>query len=364
MSRRQTPIVVDLPKCLRLIRMKIESVKTAIPSRKVTNQDVVSIIEQKSKKTFQGNLDDALDKVLYYLKYSGSDSRFWLAPEETPIQLLANAVDEAIEEAGCQKKDIDLLIYTGVDRGFLEPGGSYHCASALGINQVHCFDILDACMSWTRALYLVNSLLERGDYQRALIINMEFNISRKETVRFALPNMEAIEWSFPGYTVGEAATATIVSREPEREWEFHFASRVDFSDLCNIPLNGFQDYCNSTEHIGKNGIGHFTSFGVEMHKKGAKQLLNVFRQLEVKHQEISAIFPHASSKMAWNKAAKALNVDRLMWHIYPEYGNLVSASIPTGIASAIEAKRIQRGDKIVGWIGSAGMSFCTFSSIY
>jgi 3-oxoacyl-[acyl-carrier-protein] synthase III len=41
---------------------------------------------------------------------------------------------------------------------------------------------------------------------------------------------------------------------------------------------------------------------------------------------------------------------------------VVSASVPAGIALAKEKGEIQRGDRLVTWVGSAGMSFsvCSF----
>ena len=53
-----------------------------------------------------------------------------------------------------------------------------------------------------------------------------------------------------------------------------------------------------------------------------------------------------------------------MHHLYPEYGNLVSASIPAGLATAIEGGLVRRGDRLAGWVGSAGMSFCAYDFCY
>ena len=69
------------------------------------------------------------------------------------------------------------------------------------------------------------------------------------------------------------------------------------------------------------------------------------------------IFPHASSKQAWAQGADTCGVEDKLFYVYPEYGNLVSASVPAGIALASEQGKIQRGDPIVIWVGSAGMSF-------
>lgn len=347
--------------------MKLESVKVALPSQKLTNDDIVSLIEKHSQDIFEGDLHKALEQIRFSLKYSGASDRYWLAEGETPIQLLTNAINDALEQAECCKDDIDLLIYTGIGRGFLEPSAAYFVAQTLGMNRVQCFDILDACMSWTRAVSLSYSLLKTGVYKRIMIVNAEFNLSIKEGVYpqlFQLKSLEQITWSFPGYTLGEAATATILSADPEREWQFQFQSRPDLAFLCNVPLDGYEGFCSPNDYIGRNGIGCFTSFGNELHSKGALELLAIFKSLEIPLKEVRAVFPHASSKRDWEKVGQLSGIQHLLWFIYPHYGNLVSASVPTGIALAATAGDIERGDRLVGWVGSAGMSFGCYSFIY
>lgn len=347
--------------------MKIEAIKAAIPTKKLTNDDILALIEEYSTPVFTGDLKTALSKINYLLRYSGSDIRYWLDKDEKPIDLVIRAFNEALAEANCDKNDIDLLVYTGIGRGFIEPAAGYHVAASLGLQKAECFDILDACMSWTRSLNIVHSLLQTGRYKRALIINAECNMRFNGPVFptvFQLPNMEALEWSFPSYTLGEAATATIVSADPDREWEFHFKSRPDLADLCNVPLDGHEGYCKPSGRIGLNGTNKFTSFGSDLHANNYDESINMFKCLKAPINEVRAIFTHASSKREWDKLGEALNVKHLIWHIYPIYGNLVSASVPAGIASAIDAEHIQRGDRIAGWVGSAGMSFSAYSFIY
>jgi 3-oxoacyl-[acyl-carrier-protein] synthase III len=347
--------------------MKIEAIKAALPSQKITNDDILGMIEEYSKPIFTGDLNIALSKINFFLRYSGSEVRYWLDKDEKPIDLLNRAFEEALAEANCDKQDIDLLIYTGIGRGFIEPAAGYHVAANFGLENAECFDILDACMSWTRVLNIVYSLFKAGRYKRALIVNAECNMHYGGAVFpsvFQLPKMEAIEWSFPSYTLGEAATATIVSCDPDSEWEFHFKSRPDLADLCNVPLIGYEGYCTPSERIGVNGVNRFTSFGVDLHTNNLMESTKIFQQLKAPIEEIRAVFPHASSKKEWDKVAEELGIKDLMWHIYPQTGNLVSASVPAGIASAIEAGRIQRGDRLAGLVGSAGMSFAAYSFVY
>ncbi len=105
--------------------MKIEAIKVAFPSKKVSNQDILNLVEQHSKDTYQGEIKKALRQIGLLLRHSGSQYRLWLEEDETPLQCLSKAVHEALQEANCSKNDIDLLIHVGVNRGFDEPSNAH-----------------------------------------------------------------------------------------------------------------------------------------------------------------------------------------------------------------------------------------------
>lgn len=357
--------------------MRIAGIAARFPSRVVSNEDILEMIAAASKDSLRGDFSasKALQRVRHMLRYSGSKYRRWSRPGETPIQLLAEAISKALAEGGCGPGDIDLLVYTGVGGGFSEPGNSYMVAHALGMKHTQCFDIRDACNSWSRALQLIDHTF-RADrsLSRALVVNAEFNMysgGPGVPELFRLQHADQIDSRFPAYTIGEAATATLLVKDPEREWEFHFTSRTDLADLCVIPEGNYKGYCVlglegqhdiSGMRIGCNGAYRFTSFGSELSAHGTAAAVDVFRRLSIAQDSIRKVFPHASSKRDWDHGADIVGVKHLMFHIYPEYGNLVSASVPAAIALAKERGEVRPGDRLVAWVGSAGMSFsvCSF----
>lgn len=347
--------------------MRIRSVVAGLPSRIVTNADILAMIAEYSSAGFDGDLDDTLRKIDTYLRYAGSDERRWLDDGERPIDLLRTATKTALDQAEVRADAVDLLIYTGVGRGFIEPGGAYHSAAALGLDGAHCFDIVDACMSWTRAVQVTQALMRTGQYRTAVIVNAEFSLRMGGLVfphLFTLSNQRALESIFPAYTLGEGASATVLSNDENGPWEFRFASRPDLAPLCNVTLPGFEGFCDPSEKLAANGVGYFSSFGGEMHEVGAADALDVFRSLNVDPNKVSALVTHASSKRHWQLMAERVGLGDVIHHVYHKTGNLVSASVPTAMASAIESGALRRGDRAVGWVGSAGMSFGAFSFVF
>jgi 3-oxoacyl-[acyl-carrier-protein] synthase III len=343
--------------------MKIDAVKVALPSRKLTNTDVLEKIRLNSEASFDGNIEPTIKRIKKYLEYSGSDTRYMLDEGETPIEILSQAMNQALDEAQCHKNDIDLLVYVGIGRGFIEPAAAYMVAHALDMRRVQCFDILDACNSWSRGVQIIYALLQTGNYKRAMLINAEFSTSAGRLGNYSLRHGAELDWTFPTYTIGEAATATILSLNPDSPWEFHFRSRPDLADLCTIPINGFQGYCHVTERIGRNG-NQFTSYGAELFEAAGPELLSVFAALNPPIEKIQMIFPHAASKRASDSLAQFLGIEHLVYNIYPRCGNVVSCSVPAAMAFAIEEGRVKRGDLLVAAVASAGMSFSAYSFVY
>jgi len=76
-------------------------------------------------------------------------------------------------------------------------------------------------------------------------------------------------------------------------------------------------------------------------------------------------FPHVASVRACRECAKKLGIeDRVYMDSFPEFGNLVSASIPAAMDLALRNQRFGRGSKVVLCPASAGMSYALVDFVY
>src|SRR5258708_12884489 len=101
-----------------------------------------------------------------------------------------------------------------------------------------------------------------------------------------------------------------------------------------------------------------------MFAEATTEVAALFRRLTVPIGEIRAIFPHGATKRTWDEGAESLGVRDRLYHVYPRYGNLISASIPAGLATAIDEGVLRRGDRAVICAASAGLSFSACSFVY
>lgn len=344
--------------------MRMEAVTVSFPDTVLTIKDTLKMIEAESLNYYRGNLNEALEMIEAMLVFSGARRRRWLTDEDKPIHHIEDAIRRVFEKTNTGPEAIDMLIYTGLGRGVIEPGQAYMVAQSLGMIHAECFDILDACMSWTRALHIADAYLKTGAYKKILVVNGEFVNVRGGALypdNYRLMSFDQIEWTFPNFTVGSAATATLLSADESNPWEWHFTSRTDHAELCTIPYARYRDFSYGTDRLGRNGLNRFTSFGNDLHEQAKEELIRIFHQLTVPMDQVKRIFVHSSSKRAWTNYADSVGVNDKVHHIFQDHGNLVSASVPAAMALAEQEGAIKKGDTIIGWVGSAGMSFSSYS---
>ncbi len=339
--------------------MRIESIGVRIPSRKVTNEDILRMLDEHSDGASRVLLSTYKRVVKGLFKAAGSEVRYIrdIEKNEKASQFIFGAIEDALSRAGLSKDDIDLMIYCGVGKGFLEPANAYFYAQKMGMS-CSCFDIVDACMSWIRALEISYEFFKSGRYKRIMIVNGEFNSHHGFPDNFKVKDLRQVEYTFPTYTIGEAASATILSPS-EQEWQFAFKSLPELADLCTIPLDGYDNFVEPSRRLGRNGLYNFVSYGREMFDAARRYLAPLVKQLVGDLNDPDIYFPHAASDAAYLAASKdiSLPLEKMFAKVFPRYGNLVSASIPVAMHMAMDEGVLKRGSKVVFCPASAGMVY-------
>ena len=344
--------------------MRIKSIELDLPEQSIANDDVADRIRFHSGDIFTGNVEDLTRLVLRLLERSGARTRFWSDQRSKPIDYIAKAANRAIAKSDVAKSDIELVVFVGVDRGFYEPANAYFVADCLGLRSAQCFDIVDACNGWSRALQVCDALFEAGQYRSALLVNGEFPMFERGPVNpklFKIESLKQLEHRFPAFTLGEGATATVITAEADENWEYSTLSSPGHADLCTVSCYEGARFSRDLPRLDLDGAGHFVSFGAEMIAQGSEYAVKVLQSLSASLDTISAVFPHAVSQPAVEAAALRAGASQLVYGTFPKVGNLISASVPAGIALALGEGRIKSGDIAAGWVGSAGMVFSAYT---
>jgi 3-oxoacyl-[acyl-carrier-protein] synthase III len=337
--------------------VKIAAIAYRVPSRIMTNSDMIDMVDRLNPQV------STLRKTMYYRMVRtlydrlGAHTRHVrdTARGEKAVDVILGAMDDALDRAGMAADDIDLLIYCGVGRGFVEPANAYFYAKARGMRTTNCFDVTDACMSWVRAVQIAQHMLNAGTFRNAMIVNGEFHMGIHD--KWDIESPDSLSYTFPMFTIGEAATATILV-PGDRDWQFNFTSRPDLADLCTIPLPGYEDFVAPSNRLGLNGNNKFVSFGRELFDEGKRMSEELIQRTVPDVHAKRWFIPHAPAKPLCESILRNCGVkrDRMYLEVFPRFGNVVSACVPVAIALAQEQGVLDRGDQIVLVPVSAGMT--------
>lgn len=337
--------------------MKIQSIGLSFPSLRLDNDQVIELFQSQVVSLSMRESKKYWTTVSRLLAEAGAKYRYArdICAGETACQHIILAAQNSIAEAGIDPSDIDLVIYCGVGRGLAEPSNAYYYASELGIYAAECFDVLDACMSWVRSLELAQLYFASSRISRVLILTGEFHLNIRNPDE--IHNFDSLRYNFPGYTIGEAATATIIEPSPN-SWDFQYISRPEYSDLCTIPLEGYESYVRQNDKIGINGVGKFVSFGADLFNQATPLLRQLLVSKGPRSEAVDLYIPHAASKTAYLNAAELLGIPhrKLFLKIFEEFGNIVSSSIPAAIHQARRLALIANGSRLCLVPASAGIS--------
>jgi len=337
----------------------IRSIALRTPSRCVTNEDIVRQIHTHNSERSPSEVSDYCAVITKLLRKSGADTRYFRDRQqgERAFDLLIDAVQSAISGAGLSKSKIDLIIYCGVGRGFLEPANAAFVAKAISLS-CDTFDVSEACMGWVRSLQLAYNLLAMRTYRNVLVVNAEFNVYEHGIPNiYAICSSDRLKYSFPALTVGEAATATVLASS-SKKWRFRFRSAPELASLCNLPLPGFEEFCCPDARLGLNGTHQLVSFASELSKAAMRQMIAFVNDTYTDVDGIDLWLPHTASEANFRLMARKLGIgERLYTKVFRRYGNLISASIPAAMVMAQQDGVLRRGDRIVMCPAAAGMAF-------
>jgi 3-oxoacyl-[acyl-carrier-protein] synthase III len=335
--------------------MRIRSIASSIPTRRVSSDEIVERVRQASASYLPPEqMEQVIKRLRILSRLAGCRYRHERASGERSGDFVLRAAREALAKANLLPADIDLVLYVGVGRGWVEPGMSNYFTDALGLRNATCFDVLDACLSWLRALYISYHFLKNGAYKHILVLNGEFNA---EYGNWRITHPDQLDYRFAGCTVGEAATATVLEPWQEREDPyFEFKTEASLHPLCKIPLPQIAQFSDAERCPALDPLVFF-AYSNELIKAARQIMTAAYRKSpELNRRAIDIAFAHSASRYVIEGIDQELGGLGLTVDIFEQFGNTVSASIPVAMCWAIEQGRLQRGMRMLHVVGSAGFS--------
>lgn len=326
---------------MTLHRAKIVGMGSYTPPRVYTNHDLAEFMDTTHE---------------WIVERTGIEQRHW-AEEGDGINVITMAVEagkKALDNAGMESGDIDMVIFTTLSMAYQFPGGSTQAAYELGIRNKPVFDLRQQCSGFLYALNLANNFIACGQYENVLILSSELH-------------SPCLEKATRGRNVtslfGDGAGAAILSKSPDESGIITSVLGADGRDamiLClKEPAYGMGSRGPEDKHH-EDYYPHMEGPKVFKHAvtKMPKAIMNVCAAAGVTTQDIDMMIAHQANLRINQMVSKALKVPAEKTHnTIMKYGNTTSASIPMCFVDALENGKIKSGDLVCTVGFGAGLTW-------
>ncbi len=282
----------------------------------------------------------------WIVERTGIEQRRWVGEGETGASMATEASREAIQRAGIDVQDIDLIIYATLSPDFNFPGTGVFVQRALGLKEIPCLDIRQQCTGFIYGLSIADAYIRTGTFKNILLIGSEVHST-------------GLDISTAGRDVtvlfGDGAGAAVIGRatddqhmilsthihadgsEAEILWTEYPAS----ARSPRISAEAIAERRHYPTMNGKRVFKHAVTRMPQAIMEG--MMANGIKSIT----DVDMMIPHQANLRINQMVAQMIGIPAEKTHNnIMKYGNTTAASIPICMHEAIELGKIQPGDLV------------------
>jgi 3-oxoacyl-[acyl-carrier-protein] synthase-3 len=323
--------------------VRIAGVGSALPSRVLTNSDLEKMVNTSDE---------------WIVKRTGIHRRRICDPEtEGEFTLARDALKNALDDAGLQGSDLDLIIHASTTSEMVCPPNACRIAAALDATPAGAFDLVAACCGLVYGMNMADPLIRLGRYRTIGVIGCD-----------ALSTITDYTDRRLCILFGDAGGAVILTRDDDpsrgclhqimgangRKWDVLYLPRREE----DIP-DWDRDNPIRLGCLRMNGQEVFR-FAVSKFREVIQQGLE---QTGLTIDDISQFVCHQSNVRIIEAAKQKLGLPDEKVHVnIGEYGNSSAASVGVVFDELWKAGKIRRGDYVlfVAFGGGLTWSSCVW----
>jgi 3-oxoacyl-[acyl-carrier-protein] synthase III len=321
-------------------RAAITSLGTHVPERVMTNADLEKIVDTSDE---------------WIRTRTGIERRHIVEPGTPTSAIAALAAQDALRRRGIGAEDLDLIIVATATPDMLFPATACLVEDRIGAKKAWGFDVSAACSGFVYALTVGAQFIETGRHTKVMVIGADVMTSildfqdRTTCILF-----------------GDAAGAVILEPREDGTGILDFLHEVDGSGACylNMPAGGSlhpasHETVDQRLHYIKQQGQHVFKYAVRKFADASEQILlrNDFTgtdvDLFVAHQANIRIIEAAQHRMGLPDSKVVKNIH--------EYGNTTTATIPLALKTALDGRRLKKGNLVL--VAAVGAGFTVGSML-
>lgn len=299
----------------------------------------------------------------WIVQRSGIEERRWVTPEVATSDLALKACEDAIKNAGIDKKEIDCILFATISPDHDFPGGGCFLQPKLGLTEIPAIDVRQQCSGFLYGMSMADAFIKSGQYKTILLVGAEIH-------------SKGLDKSTKGRDVavlfGDGAGAVVIQRSEKTNsgiLSTHlFTEGSHAKELwCAAPGSGLgTDQRMSHEHI-EAGLQYPSMNGKKVFanavRRMAECLMLALETNKLKLEEIDLFLFHQANLRINQMLANELKIpDEKIFNTIMKYGNTTAATIPIGMAEAVKAGKLKKGSLVAS--AAFGSGFTWASTVY
>lgn len=319
----------------------VRSTGRYVPERVFTNAEFTSFLDTSDE---------------WITERTGIKERHLAAPGETVSDMGYRASLQALERAGLEANDIDVIVVATVTGDTVFPSTANWLQAKLGNSRAWSFDVNAACSGMMYTLSLLTGLLRSGQARRALLVGAE---KMSAILDFTDRSTCVLFGDGAGAMILEAVAAAD-NPEGYGVGEFVLGSDGNLANILYQPCGGSNQpptYRSVSEHghyvhmegrdVYKNAVRRMDEIVVEVLKRQAVDPATV--DWFIAHQANVRIIESVQERMGLPKERFYVNIQR--------YGNTTSATIPLCLDELYTDGQLKAGQRLVLFTFGAGLTW-------
>ena len=303
---------------------RITGTGSYLPPRRLTNADLVAELAVSGVETSDE----------WIVERTGIRARHFAAADVSSSDLGVEAAKKALEAAGLQPSDIDLIIVATSTPDMVFPSAACILQNKLGITGCAAFDVQAVCSGFVYALTVADALIKTGSATKALVIGAEV-FSR--ILDFSDRTTCVLFGDGAGAVVLEASdTPGILASD------LH-ADGKHVGILC-VPGHVSGGKVLGDPLLKMDGPAVF-KLAVSVLESAARATL---AKANLTDADIDWLIPHQANIRIMQSTAKKLKMppEKLIVTV-DQHGNTSAASIPLALDVSVRSGKIKKGDTLM-----------------
>ncbi len=307
------------------------------PAKLLTNDDLSKMVETSDE---------------WITTRTGIKQRHITNDDETTATLAIEAAKIALDDAGIQGKDIDMIILATITPEMVFPSTASFVQKELKAKHAWVFDLAAACSGFIYGMAVAQQFIESGRYKNCLLIGAE-----------TLSKITNYKDRTSCILFGDGAGAVVLKRTEDGERGVIYSTmRADGNSWEALNCQAYGSKYPAWKELDDPSKIYMEIHGREVYQQAVRKIVTTItmclKKCGLTLDDVKMVVSHQMNARIIESAAKRLKLpgDKIFVNIH-EYGNTSAASVPIAFDDCRKQGKIKKGDIVILVAFGAGLTW-------